>query len=70
MENVKGMLSVAEQVKEDFHNLEGIEYDVAYHLFNAKDFSVPQNRQRIYIVGFKEKNEFDINSIEIPDINE
>ena len=53
MENVKGMLSVAEQVKEDFHNLEGEDYDVAYHLFNSKDFSVPQNRERLIYIGIR-----------------
>lgn len=53
MENVKGMLNVAEQVKEDFHNLKGEDYDVAYHLFNAKDFSVPQNRERLIYVGIR-----------------
>jgi DNA (cytosine-5)-methyltransferase 1 len=53
MENVKGMLSVAEQVKEDFHNLESVDYDVDYHLFNAKDFSVPQNRQRLIYIGIR-----------------
>lgn len=53
MENVKGMLSVAEQVKEDFHNLQYVDYDVDYHLFNAKDFSVPQNRQRLIYIGVR-----------------
>lgn len=53
MENVKGMLSVAEQVKEDFHSLESVDYDVAYYLFNAKDFSVPQNRQRLIYIGIR-----------------
>jgi DNA (cytosine-5)-methyltransferase 1 len=53
MENVKGMLSVAEQVKEDFHNLVGVDYDVDYCLFNAKDFSVPQNRERLIYIGVR-----------------
>lgn len=53
MENVKGMLSVAEQVKEDFHNLKESDYDVSYHLFNAKDFSVPQNRERLIYIGIR-----------------
>ena len=53
MENVKGMLKVAEQVREDFHNLEGEEYDVSYHVFNARNFSVPQNRERLIYIGVR-----------------
>ena len=48
MENVKGMLSVADQVKEDFEN---IGYMVEYHMLNAKDFGVPQNRERLIFIG-------------------
>ncbi len=48
MENVKGMLSVAEQVKEYFRN---IGYSVECHVLNAKDFGVPQNRERLIYIG-------------------
>ena len=48
MENVKGMLSVVEQVKEDFRN---IGYSVECHVLNAKDFGVPQNRERLIYIG-------------------
>lgn len=48
MENVKGMLSVADQVKEDF---ETIGYTVECKILNAKDFGVPQNRERLIYIG-------------------
>ena len=48
MENVKGMLSVADQVKEDFRN---IGYQVECHILNAKDYGVPQNRERLIYIG-------------------
>lgn len=48
MENVKGMLGVANQVKEDF---EEIGYSVECHVLNAKDFGVPQNRERLIYIG-------------------
>ena len=48
MENVKGMLSVAEQVKEDFR---AIGYSAECHILNAKNFGVPQNRERLRYIG-------------------
>ena len=48
MENVKGMLSVKNQVIEDF---ESVGYTVAARILNAKDFGVPQNRERLIYIG-------------------
>lgn len=48
MENVKGMLSVKDQVIEDF---EKIGYNVVAHILNAKNFGVPQNRERLIYIG-------------------
>lgn len=38
--------------------LEELGYKVFYNILNAKEFGVPQNRARIYIVGFKDDVEF------------
>ena len=48
MENVKGMLPVAEQVVDDFQKLG---YKVNYKVLNAKDYGVPQNRERLIYIG-------------------
>lgn len=53
MENVKGMQKVADQVKQDFHSLENVDYEVHYKLLNAKDYSVPQNRERLFYLGVR-----------------
>ena len=52
-ENVKGLLSidgVIEQITADFGK---IGYEVQYRLLNASNYGVPQNRQRVLIVGTK-----------------
>lgn len=50
MENVKGMLPYASQVVDDFKS---IGYVSNYRLLNAKDFGIPQNRERLIYVGIK-----------------
>ena len=52
-ENVKGILSlekgkVIELIVNDFKK---IGYDVDYQLLTASDYGVPQNRQRVFIIG-------------------
>ncbi|MDO8524678.1 MAG: DNA cytosine methyltransferase [bacterium] len=56
-ENVKGLLSMnngkaIETIKEDFANLD---YDVDYKLFHVADFGVPENRERVIIIGIDKK---------------
>lgn len=59
-ENVKGLLSlgkgeVLKQVVEDFS---AAGYTVTAHLVNAKDYGVPQSRERVFLIGVhKEKIE-------------
>jgi DNA (cytosine-5)-methyltransferase 1 len=35
-----------------------LNYDVHFKVLNSKDFGVPQNRERIYIIGFKKQAKF------------
>lgn len=58
MENVKGMLSVKDQVIYDFQT---IGYEVSAHVLNAKDYGVPQNRERLIYIG----NRVGVNNEEI-----
>lgn len=32
----------------------GLRYDVSYHLVNAADYGIPQKRERVIIIGFRE----------------
>ena len=52
-ENVKGILSmqkgkVIEMIVEDFRKLG---YDVSYKVLKASEYGVPQNRERVFIIG-------------------
>ena len=54
-ENVKGLLTMAggqvfDAILDDF---EKCGYNVYFQLVNAKDFGVPQDRERVIIVGFR-----------------
>jgi DNA (cytosine-5)-methyltransferase 1 len=53
IENVKNLLSVNEGW--DFFNLlytlDEVRYDAEWQLANSKHFGVPQNRERVYIIG-------------------
>ena len=59
MENVRGMLSVAGQVVEDYKSIRAkkketeYSYSISYELLNAVDFSVAQNRERIIYIAVR-----------------
>jgi len=40
-------------------------YNIQYRIINSNHF-VPQSRERIFIVGFKEKNNFDFDKMQLP----
>lgn len=59
-ENVKGMISDKNgKTLNDFLAVfRSIGYSCHYEVLNTKDYGVPQNRERIFIVGFLESNEY------------
>lgn len=62
LENVKGLRShdQGRTFKEILRILEAeLGYSVHYKIFNAKDFGVPQNRERIFIVALREPVHFE-----------
>lgn len=67
LENVKNLVShdggnTFRVIKE---SLEANGYHIKYQVLNAKDFgNIPQNRERIYVVGFRNKNY--VNKFEFP----
>jgi len=74
LENVKGLLShdkgktfdviinsLASTVNGQclmFPNVDTLGYNVYYQVLNAKDYGIPQNRERVFIVGFKNNQAF------------
>lgn len=59
MENVKGMLKVADQVVEDYENLrierkgKVYSYKVKYQIINSENFSVAQSRERLIYIAVR-----------------
>ena len=53
LENVKGLVShdKGQTLRTILRALDGLGYDVQYKVLNSKDHGVPQNRERIYLVG-------------------
>ena len=63
-ENVKGLLTAnkgwaIKKIKQDFEKVDHVGYNVTYQLINFADYGVPQNRQRVIIVGIR--NDLDLN---------
>ena len=68
-ENVKGLLSSNEG--QDIETImEILRHDVGYHVtyavLNTKDYGIPQNRERVFIVGFRDDLHHEYISYEYP----
>lgn len=60
-ENVSGILHSrnAEAFNNIIQGFKEIGYNVKYQLLNAKDYNVPQDRQRVFIIGLLNKDNFE-----------
>ena len=60
-ENVKGLLSAnkGEAFPLVIQEFENAGYHVKYKVLNASHFGVPQKRERVFIVGFRDKQAYD-----------
>lgn len=70
LENVKNLQSHdnGNTFKIIIHNLEKLDYFIKYAVLNtSKITGIPQNRERIYIVGFKDKNMYDNFDFDFPE---
>lgn len=55
MENVKGMINKSEEIIDNFTSTLGCEYSISIVLLNAKDYGIPQNRERVFVIGSRIK---------------
>ena len=51
MEYVKGMMNKIEEIKQNFREYLGEEYQFDYALLKAQEYGVPQNRERFIMIG-------------------
>ena len=59
-ENVKGLLSSngGDDYKEVIKTFQDMGYLIAMKVMNTKDYGVPQNRERVFIVGFLDADDY------------
>ena len=59
-ENVKGLLShdSGKTWNAILKTFQSLGYQVEHNVLNSRDYGIPQNRQRLFVIGFLEKRDF------------
>ena len=62
MENVKGLLSMKDSqvIKVIMQSFSDIGYNAMYKVLKASDYGVPQDRERVFIIGYKQDLNYEI----------
>jgi len=56
MENVKGMMNKVDEILDNFKSVLGEAYSMKMILLNARNYGVPQNRERVFVIGTRVEN--------------
>lgn len=69
LENVRGLTSheKGKTLEIILDNLKLLNYEVYYKVLNTKDYGVPQNRDRIFIIGFEKSKVKNYNKFSFPE---
>ena len=68
-ENVRGLLSMPGAMDEIRTDFSDVGYSVQYKVLNARNYRVPQNRERVIIIGTKPSIEFEWPDNEIGEVS-
>lgn len=68
LENVKGLVNhdKGNTFNVILTNLKSLNYQIYYEILNTKDFDIPQNRERIFIIGFEKNKVKNYNKFKFP----
>lgn len=61
-ENVKGMMDEKDDIKSGLEAaievFQSLGYAIYWQVLNAKDYGIPQNRERVWVIGFRDNVDF------------